>query len=53
MRAGEMRSPQAVHRSSRFIERVYLGRDAVRRRQVEPNSAALPPAAISSERRKP
>jgi hypothetical protein len=48
-----VRSQRAVHGRSRFIERVYLGRDAVRRRLIEPNSAALPSAALSSERRKP
>jgi hypothetical protein len=53
MSAEEMRSPQTVHRSSRFVERVYLGRDAVRRGNAYPNPAALPAAATSSERRKP
>jgi hypothetical protein len=52
MDAGEMCRPQAVHRHSRFIERVYLGRDAVRRPARKRNPAALAAAATSSERRK-
>jgi hypothetical protein len=53
MNPRELRSLRAVlHKRSRFVERVYLGRDAVRRRSMGPNSAAVPAAATSSERRK-
>ncbi len=47
-----MPGPRAVpHRRSRFIERVFLGRDAVRRWNVNRNAAPTPAAAQSSERR--
>jgi hypothetical protein len=45
-------SQRAARGRSRFVERVYLGRDAVRRPALKRNPAALGAAATSSERRK-
>jgi hypothetical protein len=47
-----MHRPQFVRRGrARFAERVYIGRDAMRRWNVNPNAAPAPAAAQTSERR--